>query len=381
MQIGRAACPSSIYILQLSFCNFHYTRRSLPLPRRPAVYYAGVIDTYRQVIDVLSRCRRVLVTTHVRPDGDALGTVAATILGMRKAGIEAEALLLSRLPNKYEYVFTENAITYHDAEREWPAAVGFERFDALLVMDTGTWSQLPGLQERIGAWKGAKLVVDHHLTQEDWADVKLVVKEAAAAGEIAAELLDTWGIEIDKAIAGALFLAIASDTGWFQYSNTRPYTLRLAARLIEHGVDTDSMYQHLYQNERAERIALQTLAQQSLELLLDGRLAAMRVARGDFGKTSANVGDTESLINIPLQIRTVEVSMLFVEPIEPGPIRVSLRSKGQVDVSKFAEQFGGGGHARAAGLKLETTLQNAHNQAVAAMITTLASTRQGVQQT
>ena len=327
-----------------------------------------VHDVYRQVIDHLSRCRRVLVTTHVRPDGDALGTVAATILGMRKASVDGEALLLSHLPRKYAFVFNENAIVHHDAETEWPAELALDRFDALLVMDTGTWSQLPGLRERVADWRVPKLVVDHHLTQEDWADVKLVVKEAAAAGEIAAELLDQWGVELDERIAEALFLAIASDTGWFQFSNTRPYTLRLAARLIEAGVNTDRMYQSLYQNERAERVALQTRAQQSLELLLDGRLAVMRVTRRDFEQTNANVGDTENLINVPLQIRAVEVSMLFVEGREPGPIRVSLRSKGQVDVARFAEQFGGGGHARAAGLKFEGDLSSAHDRVVAAMV-------------
>jgi phosphoesterase RecJ-like protein len=327
------------------------------------------------MIDALKRCKQVLVTTHVRPDGDALGTVAATILSLAKKGIEAEALLLSHLPRKYAYVFEENGITHHDAERGWPESLKLDRFDALLVMDTGTWSQLPGLQERISNWNVPKLVVDHHLTQEDWADVKLVVKEAAAAGEIAAELFDSWGIDFDEPIASALFLAIASDTGWFQFSNTRPYTLRLAARLIEHGVDTDRMYQRLYQNERAERVRLQTRAQQSLELLGDARLAVMRIGRQDFADTNANVGDTENLINVPLQIRTVQVSLLFVESPEPGPIRVSLRSKGQVDVAKFAEQFGGGGHARAAGLKLDCTLQEAHNRVVAAMLDSFAPNR------
>jgi phosphoesterase RecJ-like protein len=204
------------------------------------------------------------------------------------------------------------------------------------------------------------------------------VKEAAAAGEIAAELFDTWGIELDRPIASSLFLAIASDTGWFQFSNTRPYTLRLAARLIEHGVDTDQMYQHLYQNERVERVRLQTRAQQSLELLESGRLAVMHVRRQDFADTHADVGDTENLINVPLQIRTVEVSLLFVEPTEPGPIRVSLRSKGQVDVARFAEQFSGGGHARAAGLKLDGNLQDVHDRVVAAMVKQIGGARKEI---
>jgi phosphoesterase RecJ-like protein len=239
----------------------------------------------------------------------------------------------------------------------------------LLVADTGTWSQLPGLRERIGNWQVPKVVIDHHLTQEDWADIKLVVTEAAAAGEIAAELIEQWNIEIDAAIATALYVAIASDTGWFQFSNTRPFTHRLAATLIEKGVDTDRIYQHLYRNERAERVALQTRAMQSMELLANGRLAVMRISKKDFAETHANVPDTENLINVPLQIRTVQVSVLVTEPLDDGPVRVSLRSKGQIDVARFAEQFGGGGHARAAGLKLDTNFREAHDKVVTALLT------------
>ena len=326
-------------------------------------------DTHRRIIDTLSRSKRVLVTTHVRPDGDALGTAAAMVLGMRKVGVDSEVLLLSHLPRKYSFVFHENQVAHTDVEAGWPdGGFPFDRFDALLVVDTGTWGQLPGLQERIAGWDVPKLVVDHHLTQQDWADVKLVVTDAAAAGEIAADLLDAWPVVIDAAIASALFLAIASDTGWFQYSNTRPQTLRLAARLMEAGVSTDRMYQALYQNERAERVALHTRGQQSLELLENGRLAVIRLRKRDFEETNASVLDTESLINVPLQIRTVEVSMLIVEPKDFGPVRVSLRSKGAVDVARFAESFGGGGHARASGLKLEgVPFEQAHDAVVSAL--------------
>jgi bifunctional oligoribonuclease and PAP phosphatase NrnA len=325
-------------------------------------------DLYQQTIDILTLSKRVLITTHVRPDGDALGTTAALVLGLRKKGIESEVLLLSHLPRKYSFIFHEYAIPHQDVENAWPdGGFPFDRFDALLVADTGTWSQLPGIEERIRGWNKPKLVLDHHLTQQDWADVKLVDTEAAAAAEVAAELLDAWGIEFDRPIATALYLGVASDTGWFQFSNTRPCTLRLAARLMEAGVDTDRIYQMLYQNERAERIALQTRAQQSLALLEDNRLATMRVRRADFIETRANVPDTENLINIPLQIRTVEVSLLFTEPLDDGPVRVSLRSKGGVDVAQFAEQFGGGGHARASGLKLSRSFEEAYEVVVAAM--------------
>jgi phosphoesterase RecJ-like protein len=329
------------------------------------------MDDAKPVLDALSRCKRVCVTTHVRPDGDALGSAAALVLGLKKKEIESEVLLLSHLPRKYSFIFLENQIPYLDVEAGWPADFSFDRFDALLVVDTGTWSQLPGIQERVASFDRPKLVIDHHLTQENWATAKLVDTSAAAAGEIVLDVLEQWGVELDRAIAEALYLAITSDTGWFQFSNTRPATLRHAARLMEVGVDTDRMYQMLYQNERAERVKLQTRAMQSMELLADGRLAVMRIWKKDFEETGANVPDTENLINVPLQIRTVEVSLLITEPRDFGPVRVSLRSKGQVDVARFAEQFGGGGHARASGLKLDLPFDQAHDRVVEAMLKAL----------
>src|SRR4051812_12630591 len=103
-------------------------------------------DPYQQILSQLAACKRVLVTTHVRPDGDALGSVAAMILGLRKKGIHAEALLLSHLPTKYSFIFNDHGVPFHDAEKGWPAGLDLDSFDCLLVIDTGTWSQLPGLK-------------------------------------------------------------------------------------------------------------------------------------------------------------------------------------------------------------------------------------------
>lgn len=326
------------------------------------------MDAYQQVIDTLSRCKRVLLTTHIRPDGDALGSTAALALGLKAQGIEAEILLLSHLPTKYAFIYRDYGLVHHDAENGWPAGLSLDAFDAFVSVDTGTWSQLPGLKEKVLAYKKPRVVIDHHLTQEDWADVKLVVKEASAASEIVGELLTLWEVKIDEKMATALYLGLVSDTGWFQFSNTRPYTLRLAALLMEAGVNTDRLYQLLYQNERKERVALQARALQGLELLQEGRLAVMRISKNDFDETRANVPDTENLINLPLQIATVQVSILLTEPRDFGPVRVSLRSKGQIDVAKFAEQFGGGGHARASGLKVDGDFKEAHDKVVAAMV-------------
>jgi phosphoesterase RecJ-like protein len=332
---------------------------------------ASMPDSFQIILDVLSKSKRVLITTHVRPDGDALGSTAAMALALRAKGIDAHVLLLSHLPGKYAFIYRDLNVEHTEVEAGWPADFSFDAFDTLLVVDTGTWSQLPGLKDRLANFTGKKLVVDHHLTQEAWADAKLVVTEAAAAGEIVAELIDRWNVQLTAPMARAVFLAIVSDTGWFQFSNTTPKTFRLAARLMEAGVSIDQLYQLLYQSERSQRVKLQAKAQQSLELLADNRLAVMRVSRQDFELTGAGSGDTEALINIPMQIRTVAVSILLVQPMDNGPIRVSLRSKGQVDVAKFAQRFGGGGHARASGLKVDGTLEAVHATVVAAMVEAL----------
>jgi phosphoesterase RecJ-like protein len=332
-------------------------------------------DPYSTTLNWLSSKRNVLLATHVKPDGDALGSVTAMSLTLRKKGIQSRTLLFNPLPEKYASLFESNALSYFNVEKGWPADVDVNSFDAIVILDTGTWSQLPGLSDYLKPFRGPKLVIDHHLTQEDWADVKLVEPEAAAAGEIVAELMDAWGVAMDLSIATSLFVAIATDTGWFQFSNTRPATMRLAARLMEAGVNTDHLYRMAFQNERPQRLVLTSRAIQSLELLAGNRLAVMSLSKDDFQQTSADGSDTENLINFPMQVGSVEVSVLAIQPPEGGAIRVSLRSKGAIDVAAFAHRFSGGkggGHARAAGMKMDGDLAAVRASVVKALIAALS---------
>lgn len=327
------------------------------------------------VIESLSRAKNVLITTHVRPDGDALGSTAALQLGLRAKGIASHALLLSKLPTKYSFLYLEPGIEHtavvDDATppREW-----FEKFDTIACVDTGTWSQLPGLEAIVPTLAARKLVIDHHRTQGTWSDVLYQDVTASAAGEMVETLLQRWGVPITREMASCLFTAIVSDTGWMQYSNTTPRTLRLMATLMEHGVDTDQIYQRLYQNERAERLKLHNLAMSTMRLDAGGRVSTVAIHKGDFAATGANVPDTEHVVNLPLQIATVQVSAVFTEPPEGGAIRCSFRSKGQLDVSKFAEQFGGGGHARAAGAKIAGDVDEVRERVAAKLVEAITTT-------
>lgn len=327
--------------------------------------------TVVEMVERLRRARRPLLTTHVRPDGDALGSVAALALAYRSAGVEADVLLLSRLPNKYAFVFSEAGLTYRDASAMgWPDLIAY---DTLVVADTGTFSQLPGLSERLPAFLAGQpsrqvLVIDHHRTQEAWGTLRLVDVTASATTELLARVLRGWGLSWSRPLATAVYVGLTTDTGWFAFSNTTPAALRLAADLMEAGVDADRMYRRLFQSEREPRLRLQARVMNSLELRCDGRLAVMTATADDFLSTGASLPDTENLINFPLALETVEMALLLTEAPPPDDeiIKVSCRSKGTVDVARFAERFGGGGHARASGLKLPGPLDEARQKVVAA---------------
>ncbi|MEM6313415.1 MAG: DHH family phosphoesterase [Planctomycetota bacterium] len=298
--------------------------------------------------------QNVLLTTHVRPDGDALGTTAALSLWLEARGKTTTRLLLSAMPNKYRFV-------YDDAGLEWAETVpDLTPFDTLLVCDTGTWNQLPGLEAATSGFGGKKLVLDHHVTQQDWADAKLVDTEAAAAAEIAATVIG----DLEPATASAIYVGLVSDTGWFRYPNTRAQTLRLAADCIAAGIDADAIYRRLYLAETEKRLRLQADVQQSLEI--HGDLAILTCTAADFTRHGADVPDTEDVVNWPLQIATVKASVLLVET-EQGT-KLSFRSKTDgPDVAALAQKFNGGGHVRAAGARIEASLATAKQQVIASL--------------
>ena len=220
------------------------------------------------------------------------------------------------------------------------------------------------------------LIIDHHLAGDIPAAHRYIDTSAAASGEIAAQFIDAMGAAmgrdlIDPTVADSLFIGIGADTGWFRFSNTRPYTHELAARLIRKGVDHAGLYGKLEQSDRLEKLALMQRAIASMQLLADGRVAVMTLAARDFVECKALIEETERFVDFPQHAQRVQAVAMVVEPPDnfqsPGrsPIRISLRSKpgaDAVNVSALAQQFGGGGHARAAGAKINSSLADAVRQ-------------------
>ncbi len=321
---------------------------------------ANCAGSLESVAAALAAARRLLLTTHVRPDGDALGSVAALHRSASAAGRTAHIVVPDVVPRRYAFLLAD--LPLEPVGRFAELAAGA---DAVVVVDTCAWEQLEPLAEALGPLRGKAVVIDHHATADDVAAVAWRDESAAAAGVMVAELLEHLGWPVDAPAADALAAAVCTDTGWMRFPNTDARALRAVAALTQRGANLAELYERIYQSDRPQRLALLAAALSSLRLLARGHLAVMALTRSDFQRTGAAGAETEDFVNEPLRLAGVEVSVILVEQPE-GPVRVSLRSRRRVDVSAVAERFGGGGHARAAGCRVAGDLAAATEQVVGA---------------
>ena len=354
-------------------------------------------DPTLTLADLAERLRAVdgpvVVLTHAKPDGDAFGSVLALTATLRQIGRDATGVLVPPVPACLAALPGGDTLTvYHD---------GLDLPDAALVVlvDTGAWSQVGPLRGYVEPRLGRTVIIDHHLSGNVNAAQRYVVGEAAANCELIAELVelllmddgasggasgggrrtgDTAGFTpLDPVVRDALFVGIASDTGWFRFSNTRPETHELAAKLIRQGTDHAMLYQQLEQADRPEKLALLTRALDGLEYLADGKAAVMALTLDDFAEIGARPDETERIIDTPQVVGDTQVFVLLTESAPqkdggtPGT-RMSFRSRHTgddtaVDVAALAQRFGGGGHARAAGAKSDKPLAEVKAELAAAL--------------
>ena len=316
---------------------------------------------FQEAIELIDKSESILITTHTKPDGDACGCVAAMCEALMALDKNVKLLLLSPVPQWYEFLFTKKpAVLDEDVQLDELAAGQFGQFDLIIIIDTNSRSQLTKFSDYLKQNDKPVLVLDHHETSDHLGDAELVDHNAAAAGLIVLDLLRYAGWPVTGKIAEAIFVAVATDTGWFRFSNTDSTVFRTCAELIEDGVKPKQIYEHLYLNFSYPRFRLMAGMLDKLELHLDGRYAVMQITQQDFERTGAKHSDTENLINESHRIESVKVSVLFIE-LKDGRIRCSLRSRGPLDVSKIASKFGGGGHTMAAGTFLPGPMEKAKN--------------------
>lgn len=305
----------------------------------------------------------VLILTHHKPDGDALGTSLGLHRGLREIGVASEIVLSGPIDPNLLTVTTDS-----DRVERLESLGGLEgrpEPDLIAVVDTGAWTQL----EAVGEWLRSRtdriIGIDHHARGGSVAGSRVVDTRCASATQALVPILDALGVDLARqGIAEALFLGLATDTGWFRFSSAGPDVYRLAARLMESGADKDAIYARVEQNATPSRFAMVARALGSLTFADHGAMAVMRLGLEDFAETGANMEELAGIVNEPLEIGSVRASVLLTEA-EAGLTKLSFRSKpdtdgrGFVDVNELAARFGGGGHVHAAGARIKTELDEA----------------------
>jgi phosphoesterase RecJ-like protein len=313
-------------------------------------------NDFQKAVELINKSDNILITTHIKPDGDACGCIAAmcdTLIALDK---KAKPILLSGIPEWYQFLFAEQPQIY-DEKTSIDSDLSDES-DLIVIVDTNTYSQLPKFDEYLKQTDKPVLVIDHHVTTDGLGDVELIDTAAAATTLIIFELLKYANWPVTEKIAEALFVGVATDTGWFQFPNTDSRVHRSCAELIDAGVNPTKIYHDLYQNFSLQRFKLMTAMLNTLELHLDGRYATQHLSQANFKQAGATYKDTENLIDECRRISSVEAAALFVE-LADGRIKASLRSRGAIDVRKIAQKFGGGGHTMASGAHLPGPLEHA----------------------
>ncbi len=331
-------------------------------------------DEYRRAAERLTAMQRVLLVSHDRPDGDALGSLIALRSMLRLAGVDARAVTFEFDAAESRYALLSEAAPL----ARWPDEIGPDavgELDAIVVVDTCSFGQMESFAEFLRSSPAQKFVVDHHVTGDDIADVYLTDETASAACVLLAEWAEAAGWTINERAALGLFVGMATDTGWFRHSNTDTRTLRAAAALIEAGLRPNEVYQRLYLSDSPGRIRLLGAMLGTLELHADGRFAAVHLTQKMFDASGARPEDTEDLVNEPQRIGSVVAAALFVEHMD-GVVKVSLRSKRDIDVAAVAASFGGGGHKRAAGVRVPGTLEEVKTQITRAMLAAMDAGRE-----
>lgn len=312
-------------------------------------------------VEFVRRHQRFLLTTHVRPDGDGLGSMLALTEVLERRGKAVQPVIASVLPPRYRFLDPEGRIQHvHAVTGTWADA------DAVAVLDTGTWNQLGDFGAFLQSLSSAKVVIDHHLTQDDLGAQRFVDTSAEATGRLVFEAIQALGEPLPERAANALFVALAMDTGWFRHSNTTARTFELAGALVRAGASPEVLYERLYEHNTLPRMRLMGLVLERLEVTHGGLAAHTEIRRADYAATGAVPQDTEDLVNFTRSLEGVEVGLLFLEQPRGG-VKVSFRSRARVDVARLAERFGGGGHRRASGATLETSLEEARARVLQAV--------------
>lgn len=303
-----------------------------------------------------------LVVSHVQPDGDAISSTVIVGWLLGKLGKKYGMYNDGPVPSRLSYL--------HGSEEIATAAEKPQmKYRNVILVDCADFGRSGSAKELFA--EGAELLnIDHHATNDGFGLVNLLRFDAAATAEILFDLILAFNLPLDAEVATAIYTGLMTDTGGFRYSNTSSHVMSIASRLLDAGADGPALAERLLERMTMGQMQMIQRALTRLAFSEDGRIGWLWVTGDDLSDTGASNEDLEGLVNYPRNVEGVEVGLLFKQ-MEPGSVKISFRSAGRVDVSAVAQQFGGGGHVRAAGCRVAAPLAEAIEQVLGAVRTAL----------
>ena len=300
-----------------------------------------------QICEQLKRANKIAVFCHTRPDGDTLGSGIALTTALNNAGKIAVMCCDDVVPEKYLFLKKMTEV-----RRKLPENI---EFDTFICVDCADVNRIGAFASSFVSFKGRKINIDHHVSNKKFADYNYVV-ECPATCQVLAEILLQAGFEIDREIADLLMLGLISDSGNFTHSDVTDKTFEVAAMLRRFGADVNQINYQIFSRQSKARALLFGKAISNIRLALDDKLAFVIISLDYFGNNGVDSGITEGFVDFPLTIDGIEVSVSLLE-VKRNQYKISLRSKGTVNVNAVAATFGGGGHILASGCMLNGELE------------------------
>lgn len=293
-----------------------------------------------QVVELIENEKNFAITTHIKPDGDGLGSSLGLYWLLRSLGKNAEVIVNGDIPPAYR--------TLPGADEILDVRSINGKYDAVFVIECSDITR-PGIE---GLENTLTVNIDHHATSEHFGNVNWIDSTASAVGEMIYNLCKAIGGKITREIAECVYMALVTDTGSFHFSNTTDRTLKVASELIKAGARPANISEAVYSNYPWSRIELMRRVLATVRRDESGKVASLRQTLEMRAESEAIDGDNNGFVNIPLAARDI-LACVYMREVGPEQYRVSLRSKGDINVARVAERFGGGGHRNAAGLRIE----------------------------
>ena len=303
---------------------------------------------FSKIIQIINSNDSFLITTHVNPDADAIGSEMGFYYLIRKLNKSAKIINYSKIPYYLEFSDPDNVIEKFDAVSHSKL---FDEADVLVALDFQQLSRISEMQDLFRNSSKIKLCIDHHEFPENFTENLFVDPSYASTGEMVFDLISEMKIDFDFQIAESLYAAIMTDTGSFRYDRTTSETHLRIAKLLETGINPNQIYKEIYDQGSLGKLNLLGSSLLSMKFDKSNQIAYMKITKDDLMKTNTSVEDTEGFVNYCLTIKGIKVGLLFFET-ETG-FKASLRSVGKIPVNRIAAEYGGGGHMNAAGLRID----------------------------